>query len=847
MSRLSLTLPWCLLAAQGAAPAATAPAYASPQAEDALELIARAGRGFSGVFPHLASFNGSNECGTGALVPWAGKLWWVTYAPHAPRGSDDRLYAMDAAGDLYAARASIGGTPANRMVHAESQQLFIGPYAIDAEGRVRVIPYERMPGRPTGNARHLTEPAHKLYYATMEEGLYEVDVDTLAVTTLFTDTQFDGAAPRADLPGYHGKGLYSGQGVVVYSNNGEYGERALTRPDTPSGVLAEWRGEGPFTVVQRNQFTEVTGPGGIHGGAEGDPLWSVGWDHRSLLLMSRSAKDGAWHRHRLPKPSHAYDGAHGWNTEWPRIRDIGEDALLMTMHGALWSFPRRFGLDTTAGVRPRSAYLAVVGDFCKHGRFVVFGKDDAARSEFLNQRRAKGALAGPAESQSNLWFLSPGELSHLGPALGHGGVFVDEEVTAGAPSDPFLVGGYDVVGVHLAHDADGPVTFTIRHAQGDTDSDRFEFTEIEVAEPESVEVERYVFRALTPLRDALDLGSASDADWVTVSASRDARVTVWFELRQSDPRTAAVSSRFASLAPLGGPALGGLLRAGDRARGLQVLATRVADRASAPTGYYELRPNLSLVHVDAPGPDAGATWMAEHVALPRGVVTVDAASALYVDDDGRRWRVPVGNEAYFAQPDLVDLQRASREVVTERDLFQCAGTFFELPARNAGGFAKVRPIATHPLFVQDYCSWRGLLALTGLREAADGDPRVIRSADGRCAVWLGAVDDLWTLGKPRGIGGPWAATLVRAGEPSDPYLMTGYDEKAVTFTHDRPETVRFTLEVDITGTGAWYALTTCDAPPGSPFMYAFPPSFAAYWVRVVADHDCVATARFTYR
>ena len=36
-----------------------------------------------------------------------------------------------------------------------------------------------------------------------------------------------------------------------------------------------------------------------------------------------------------------------------------------------------------------------------------------------------------------------------------------------------------------------------------------------------------------------------------------------------------------------------------------------------------------------------------------------------------------------------------REVVTERDLFNCAGTFYELPADNAGGFAMVRPIATH--------------------------------------------------------------------------------------------------------------------------------------------------------
>ena len=113
-----------------------------------------------------------------------------------------------------------------------------------------------------------------------------------------------------------------------------------------------------------------------------------------------------------------------------------------------------------------------------------------------------------------------------------------------------------------------------------------------------------------------------------------------------------------------------------------------------------------------------------------------------------RYRLPIGNLVYLERPELLDLQRTSREVVTERDLFQCAGTFFELPARNAGGFSRIRPIATHPLFVQDYCSWRGLLVMTGMTASGEmSQSHVIRSADGLCAVWLGAVDDLWQLGQ----------------------------------------------------------------------------------------------------
>ena len=51
------------------------------------------------------------------------------------------------------------------------------------------------------------------------------------------------------------------------------------------------------------------------------------------------------------------------------------------------------------------------------------------------------------------------------------------------------------------------------------------------------------------------------------------------------------------------------------------------------------------------------------------------------------------------------------------------------------------------------------------------------------SVWVGAVDDLWSLGRPRGEGGPWKDAAVKAGEPSDPYLMTGYEKKSLTLSH----------------------------------------------------------------
>ena len=49
---------------------------------------------FSGIYPHLAYYNNEGECGTGAVVPWANRLWVVTYGPHLPFGSSDKLYEI---------------------------------------------------------------------------------------------------------------------------------------------------------------------------------------------------------------------------------------------------------------------------------------------------------------------------------------------------------------------------------------------------------------------------------------------------------------------------------------------------------------------------------------------------------------------------------------------------------------------------------------------------------------------------------------------------------------------------------------------------------------------------------
>ena len=796
---------------------------------------------WSGIYPELAYFNNEGECGTGAVVPWADRLWVITYGPHLPYGSSDKLYEITPDLRQVVRPESVGGTPANRMIHTESNQLIIGPYFIGANRDVRVIPPKLMPGRLTGNARHLTDPANKVYFATMEDGLYEVDVRTLAVKGLIKEiknvpkpgqtAEVSPATITSTLPGYHGKGLYSGQGLVILANNGEQGAQALVDPTIVSGGLGSFNGEGNWSLIRRNQFTEVTGPGGLAGNADPakDPVWTIGWDFRSLILMVM--EDGKWTSYRLPKGSHSYDGAHGWNTEWPRIRDIGEEgSRLMTMHGLFWKFPATFSSKNSAGITPRSAYLKVIGDFTRWQDRLVFGCDDTAKSEFLNKRPAKGALAGPGQSQSNLWFTSLDTPDRLGPALGRGSVWVDEPVKAGVPSDPFLFDGFARRAVFLAHDRAATTTFTLEvDERGDG---------------------QWKTLCVVPMR-ADDLSAwvefeaADRGAWIRVKADRDvAKASATFQYAAEDRRKTERDALFNGLSKAGDATSQGafLLTRGANLRTLAVLAADVTPDKTTLGEVYELSADLKLTKM---ADQKGAAYVAKNTPIPQGIITADDASVIF-EESGVRWRLP--RSASPAQDGLLarSALRKVREVCTERDLLQAHGTFYELPALNAKGAIRMRPIATSDAAVHDYCSYRGLLVLSGVDPSVKDNRHVIRSDDGKAAVWVGAADDLWQLGKPRGFGGPWKNTAVQKGAPSDPYLMTGYDKKTLKLTNHGAKPVRISVLLDVAGDGRSTTYRALEVPAGKEVTHAFEPALNAYWVRFVSDEDAVLSAQLTY-
>jgi hypothetical protein len=816
---------------------------------------------FGGRYPHLAVSNAQGECGIGAVVPWAERLWLITYAPHARHGSDDKLYSIDESLRLTARPESVGGTPAARFIHDATGQLVIGPYVIDRQGTVRAVSPKIMEGRLSAAAAHPRDPAGKVLIYDMEGVLYELDVRSLEPHVL---------AARA-APGWHGKGMYAGQGVVIVANNGEhdaggsvsekYKPFLYAIPYTrashdEAGVLAEWSpadGETGWRLIKRRQFTDVTGPGGIHGPPSPDaPIWTIGWDEKSVLLLVRSASDAAagrepWHTFRLPKACSSYDGDHGWHTEWPRIREVvpasaGRPAkFLLTMHGGWYDFPASFSAENTQGIRPLCSHLKITGDVAPWtlgGKpAIVFGCDDTAKSGFLSEHQnACNDLNG--RSNSNLWFTTWEGLRQLSRPAGIGYVWRGDDVKAGAPSDPFLLAGdYGPRVVHLAQGSDTAVTFTLSAGAGEVWTPMAQVT---------VPARGHAFHVLPA-----DVAG----DWVRVTLDHDApAVTAVFRY---GTRGGAVQDLglFPALADVGStqPWIGGVVRSGaGESLPLDVLATDV-DAAGKPAAPRAWQVAVGRPPVELGDDDPSARLLREKAVPMSPDVSFDAASVILTE--GKKvFRLPkpldAAVSAAYEKPFATGWPRGLREVATERSLLNAAGTFYVLPRVTSGGAAKILPVCSHGKRITDFCSWRGLLVLAGIES---NSTRVIGSIDAignkahGPAVWVGDIDELWRLPRPTGRGGPWHDTPVVPAAPSDPYLMGGYDTKALELEHDGSEPIKISIEVDPTGDGQWFPYTTLAVPPGSPTMHEFPTGFLCQWVRFKADSACRVTATLTYR
>ena len=756
----------------------------------------------SGIYPHLAHTNDEREVGIGAVVPWAGSLWTNTYGPHLPHGSSDKLRQIDTNWNVVERPESVGGTPANRMIHAESQQLLIGHHLIDNQGKVRTIdPKQKMPGRITATARHLTDPANKCYYLTMENGLYEVDVNTLEVTDIIRDPI---NISKTHLPGYHGKGAFTGSERVIVSNNGE------PNKTSPSGCLATWDGK-EWTIVARNQFVEVTGPGGLTGNSKDDRVWATGWDAKSVRLFL--LENGQWSKFRLPKGSYTHDANHGWNTEWPRIRQVKPDLTLMHMHGLFFEFPQSFSKANYGDLKPISTYVKMPVDYAWFNNQLVIAKDDASKFDnaFVDQ------------AQSNLWIGDAEELESWGPKAGFGGVWLNDSFDAGATSEPFFVGGFQHVNLHLWHR--GGFACNVQVQVDRTGTGNWEAFK-------TIRTDKKTGYAGLIVKDL-------DAQWVRL-ISQDAayQMTAYFQL--SSPYAKRTNGQqFDDLVSITEPAPNGAALQLPKGSDMKLNVFKNDDQ-------FQVAGDFQVETIDS---NKLNKKIKNKIAIkPDRRVGVDDASAFVkFKDAGDRevtLRLPKGDPAFDSTTGNV---RHIREIVTERTALNLHGTFYELPRPKPGHFInfwQMKPICSHNKHIAEFCSWRGMLVLSGAKQKSDRLNHVEVADTG---LWLGEVDDLWKLGKPVGSGGPWLKSKVTKGQPSDPYLMLGYETKSLSLSHDNEDSIKFAVEIDFLGTGDFVTYANFKVEPGQEFVHHFKEGFSAHWVRVVSQSTTTASAQFSYQ
>lgn len=404
---------------------------------------------FSGVVPSLAQIADfgppRSEIGVGCLMPWRGKLYVLNYVSHGRQtGTGSGLRVIDENFQMTRHPKGVDGTYANRFVHYASSQLIIGPHLIDANHRVRTVK-ELVEVRLCGTATHLKYPDTHVYMLGMEGELFELNVKTLKTKFLFDLTQTLEAPGKAksDFKKCHFKDCYTQEGRLVVANN-EYSE-----PDflghQEKGSLAEYDGE-KWTVIERKPFV---GLGGLR--VYGNTIFATGWDRASAILKVYTAGNDTWTTYRLPKASHCFD--HKWQTEWPRIRSVEHERLLMDHHGmwyelSPWAYNNRIW-----GVRPISTHLWVHADFCSWKGMLVVGPDNASHES--------GGNLQCAEPQSGLWFGRTEDLWKLGKPKGWGGPWWEDQVKANTPSDPYLMTGFDKKVLHLSHESKKAVSFNI--------------------------------------------------------------------------------------------------------------------------------------------------------------------------------------------------------------------------------------------------------------------------------------------------------------------------------------------------------------------------------------------------
>lgn len=482
------------------------------------------------------------------------------------------------------------------------------------------------------------------------------------------------------------------------------------------------------------------------------------------------------------------------------------------MNGAIYNFPGTFSQTNTAGIRPVCSMLRTITDMAFWDNRLVFSCQETSWHGIKN--------LVPGQPNSNLIFTSLDQLNRKGPAIGFGGVWKDDYVEANVPSDALNIAGYDYRTLYL-NQVGKPVA-KIKLEIDEKGNDQWKTIEtIELKGGEQ-------FSKVLP--------SSLKGEWIRFTSDEDIKATAYVHAYSNRNFVEKEREIFKGLTPITTTKESSktIIRTGFPNRNLQYLVTD----AQGNNKYYEVDEKLQFTQKDS---DKLSIDLLKKDYKVITETMVDEASVMVKGGNGVVYRLPKGGKSFDNQTDI----RNIREVVQERLLANMHGTFYEIP--RGPEIARIKPVASHNLHIQDFETWRGLLVLSGVSKDAHPDGHIFKSADNNTGLWFGELDDLWKLGKPAGVGGPWKNSEILANSPSDPYLMAGYDKKSVEFSHNAPGTVKFFVEVDYFGKGEFFPYKIFEIPAGKTIRYEFPKGFSSHWARLLSNKDCKATAIFTYQ
>ena len=329
---------------------------------------------------------------------------------------------------------------------------------MQANRNVRVI-NDLLEVRIGAMAEHLVKPETMVYMISMDGPMYEVDLNTLETTLLFnlvdalaipvspdphTTGQCyphfkDAITVHTDTDG-HG-GVIKAGGTLYVASNG-YNERDFT-DGSYCGRLASYNGSTWTTHATTAYYSFAARKN------YGRVLYAAGWDSKSAILriLDNGSPDAPttsseWVQVRLPKASHAFD--HGWQTEWPRIREVETERYLLDHQGLFYELSPLGWSASTWGIRPISQHLRVVPDFASFQGLLVMGGNEV--SSIFDNNIVTG------QSQSGLWLGKTDDLWNWGKPQGWGSVWREDKVEPNVASDPFIMTGFDKKVLHVSMD-----------------------------------------------------------------------------------------------------------------------------------------------------------------------------------------------------------------------------------------------------------------------------------------------------------------------------------------------------------------------------------------------------------